>query len=162
MTSHFPTATLALETSRVRGRGRPSPRSGGQADHCGWPSSWKPDAPENRNPTWKPNQDPHLEGTGITLTISDTTMTSDQNPHTARPPARKGSVLASLISHHYQFRGETGLHGPPGPRHRLITRTAGRFRKKVTLIPYRGFGMYRPSASALYSSRLRWQWLHGK
>jgi hypothetical protein len=29
----------------------------------------------------------------MTLTINDTTMISDQNPHAARPPARKGSVL---------------------------------------------------------------------
>jgi hypothetical protein len=76
---------------------------------------WNPVAPENRNPTWKPNHEPHLEGTGTTLTINDTTMTSDQNPHTARSPARMGSVLGSLISHHYQFRGETGLHGPGNP-----------------------------------------------
>jgi hypothetical protein len=54
------------------------------AGHRRWPSSWKPDAPANRNPTWKPNHDPHPEVTAMTLTINDTTMTSDQNPHTAR------------------------------------------------------------------------------
>src|ERR1700735_510138 len=31
-------------------------------------------------PIWKPNHDPHPEVTTMTLTINDTTMTSDQNP----------------------------------------------------------------------------------
>jgi len=44
----------------------------------------------HRDPIWKPNHDPHLEVTAMTLTINDTTMTSDQNPHTARhAPGRK-------------------------------------------------------------------------
>ena len=38
----------------------------------------------HRDPIWKPNHDPHLEVTAMTLIINDTTMTSDQNPHTAR------------------------------------------------------------------------------
>ena len=32
----------------------------------------------------KPNHDPHPEVTAMTLTINDTTMTSDQTTHTAR------------------------------------------------------------------------------
>ena len=50
------------------------------------PSSWKPGppAPANQSPIWKPNHDPDPEDTAMTLTINDTTMTSDQTPHTAR------------------------------------------------------------------------------
>ena len=36
------------------------------------------------NPTWKPNHDRNPEVTAMTLTINDTTMTSDQTAHTAR------------------------------------------------------------------------------
>ena len=47
-----------------------------------WPKPWKPatPTPANRTQTWKPNRDPDPEVTAMTLTISDTTMTSDQTP----------------------------------------------------------------------------------
>ena len=53
-------------------------------NHHPSPSSSKPDAPANQSPTWKPNHDPHPEVTAMTLTINDTTMTSDQTAHAAR------------------------------------------------------------------------------
>ncbi len=61
-----------------------SSAAGSQAGLRRWPSSWKPGAPANQSPTWKPNHDPDPEDTAMTLTINDTTMTSDQTPHTAR------------------------------------------------------------------------------
>jgi hypothetical protein len=36
------------------------------------------------SPTWKPNHDPDPEVTAMSLTITDTTMTSDHSTHTAR------------------------------------------------------------------------------
>ena len=41
-------------------------------------------ATANPSPTWKPNHDRDPEVTAMTLTINDTTMTSDQTAHTAR------------------------------------------------------------------------------
>jgi len=43
-----------------------------------------PPALANRSQIWKPNHDPDPEVTAMTLTINDTTMISDQTPHTAR------------------------------------------------------------------------------
>ena len=61
-------------------------------------------APEaaNRSPAWKPNHDPHQKVTIMPLTINDTTLTSDQNPHTARqapgrPHQRKVSWLPGQL-----------------------------------------------------------------
>ena len=65
---------------RVRDRGRPAPRLAAGAPA----SSPGTDAPANRSPTWKPNHDPDPEDDPMTLTINDTTMTSDQTAHTAR------------------------------------------------------------------------------
>jgi hypothetical protein len=58
--------------------------------------------PANRSPAWKPNHDPHQNVTIMPLTINDTTLTSDQNPHTARqapgrPHQRKVSWLPGQI-----------------------------------------------------------------
>ena len=67
-----------------------------------WPKPWKPatPTPANRTQTWKPNRDPDPEVTAMTLTISDTTMTSDQTPHTAR--------LAPGCQHIWQVSGLPG------------------------------------------------------
>jgi len=43
-----------------------------------------PDAPANPSPTWKPNHNPDPEGTAMSLTINDTSMTSNHTGHTAR------------------------------------------------------------------------------
>ena len=40
-----------------------SSAAGSQAGPRRWPSSWKPDAPANPSPTWKPNHDPDPEVT---------------------------------------------------------------------------------------------------
>ncbi len=53
--------------------------------------------PANRNPAPKPDHDPHPEVTAMTLTINDTTMTSDQTAHTARhAPERNGWEVSWL------------------------------------------------------------------
>jgi hypothetical protein len=49
------------------------------------------------SPTWKPNHDPDPEVIPMTLTINDTTMTSDQTAHTARyAPDRNGWEVSWL------------------------------------------------------------------
>ena len=78
-----------------------------------------PPAPANQSQTWKPNHDPHPEVDAMTLTINDTTMTSDQTAHTARhAPSRNGmgSVLATRPD--------------PGPQHRHHGDDPGRHRRR--------------------------------
>ena len=78
---------------------------------CGTPCTPAKTATATPSPTWKPNHDPDPEVTAMTLTINDTTMTSDQTPHTARQGtqrARLGSVLAAPA------RSWTAT--PPSPR----------------------------------------------
>ena len=49
------------------------------------------------SPTLKPNHDPDPEVSAMTLTITDTTMTSDQTAHTARhAPGRNGWEVSRL------------------------------------------------------------------
>src|SRR5271165_280880 len=85
MTSRSPTSPTAGHHAVPNTRSSStSSAAGSQAHHRRWPSSWKPDAPANQNPTWKPNHDPDPKDTAMTLTINDTIMTSDQTGHTAR------------------------------------------------------------------------------
>ena len=121
MTSRSPTTPTAGHQAVPSTRSwSTSSAAGSPAGHRRSPSSWKPDAPANQNPTWKPNHDPDPEVTAMTLTINDTTMTSDQTAHTARhapEPERLGSVLAARPD--------------PGPQHRHHRDDPGRHRRRT-------------------------------
>ena len=71
------------------------------------------------SPAWKPNHDPDPEVTAMTLTINDTTMTSDQTAHTARhaPGGTAGKFLAARPA--------------PGPQHRHHRDDPGRHRRRT-------------------------------
>ena len=85
------TWTLSVPATGSRSISRP-PRP-----TCGTPAHGE-DRHRDPEPAWKPNHDPDPEVTAMTLTINDTTMTSDQTAHTARASTRRvrlGSVLAA-------------------------------------------------------------------
>ena len=94
----FPAARpLATTPSRVRDRRRPAPRLAARRPAVAGRAPGNRTHPRTPNPTWKPNHDPDPEATAMTLTINDTTMTSDQTPHTARhAPGRNGWEVSWL------------------------------------------------------------------
>ena len=99
MTSNDPITALVDELAAC-GEWSTSSAAGSQVNHHPSPSSSKPDTPANQSPTWKPNHDPHPEVTAMTLTINDTTMTSDQTTHVARqaPGPQRGWEVSWLPS----------------------------------------------------------------
>ncbi len=75
---------------------------------CGTPCIPAKTATATSSSTWKPNHDPDPEVTAMTLTINDTTMTSDQTTHT---------VWQAPSGHGWQVL--LAARPAPGPQRRL-------------------------------------------